>query len=237
LTDESKRKNFYKVKVRELKILERLAKEGKLPIYRIGRNSRYLIKKLERMKFVKKFGEYVNEKGVIAKTYGPTLYGLAKIMSEQDLWKYSEKIIENWKELNPLVFGNWDILKDTFQKERVEKVLEETLSWVFVTLDKWYSENTPKVFKDVIKQSFPPNTFEGTDDEIHKKLFEESFFTFLFSYRFNDEKSIETLASKIRNLSPDLKASFTFYLKRKIAYLGKQATLFEQLKKLDSLLE
>ena len=222
----------------DLRILEILAQqEEKLSGHKIrtSYSSISVIRRLMRMKLVKIFGEYVSEKGATAKIYGPTLYGLATVMWKRELWNYTDKIVDRWKDLDPLVFGNWDILKGTFQKEKVEEALREAFFVVFSTLNSWYGEDSS--IKDFIKQSFPTNTFKGSDDEVHKKIFEYAFFAFLFRYCLTDEKSIEPLASKVRSLPPHVKASVVSYLQDRIAFLSYYGIHFERLKKLNGLLE
>jgi len=179
LSDKSKRKSFYKVKVRELNVLELLAKEGKLSTYQIEKktqSSRYLIKKLEQMKLIKKFGEYKNEKGVIAKTYGLTLYGLAEVMTLRNLWNYTDKIVENWRELDPLVFGNnWDKLKNTFQRENVVEALKDTFSMLLNVTYLWHIASNSRV-KDFLKKTIPTFfPFEEGDTKDYEKLIEFTF--------------------------------------------------------------
>jgi hypothetical protein len=210
-------------------VLEVLAKEGKLSAYQITEKkahcTRGLLKSLEQANLVKKFGEYTNEKGVKASLLGLTLDGLVYVFNRsEDLWKYVDNVLSNWKDLEPLVFGNLDALTKSFGREGVLNALRQTFSML------GGAKINPHI-KNFLMASFKP--FISSSKHASEELFEAIFFYQLLLPYLESEESTKKLRERIREISSlEVKEFLSLYLDLATKSLSDKVKLLESLKKL-----
>ncbi|MGC9086693.1 MAG: hypothetical protein ACP5IT_10925 [Thermoproteota archaeon] len=242
----------------ELKVLKFLAENGSSYAYEMNNRGelkvcyneiRKILEKLEESGYVTKQeseGETKRKKVL----YGLTIYGLSYVLLSisgpaSPLFDYVSSLLDNWKELDNIIFKNWRKIAEVFPKEEILLALFSSLELVkspppipvqriwrnpmqaflqlmeIEKLNREAIEQQKTVTKeDILRALEKHESKEVSFNYDGRKDFRKQFFFFLFQLYCGSTSSLEELATKIKKI-PEVKDFVISCITEKLADYSK----------------